>query len=42
LWEKMSFCYSQLCGMTSDAADTVMLLRRKRIGNPEGFQILKT
>jgi len=38
---KMSFRYSQLCGTVSDAVDAVTRLRRIKIGNPAGFQILK-
>jgi hypothetical protein len=37
----MLFRYSQLCGTASDAADTVILLRRIKIGNPVGFKFLK-
>jgi hypothetical protein len=37
----MLFRYSRLCGTASDAAGAVILLRRIKIGNPVGFQILK-
>jgi len=38
---KMLFRYSRLCGTASDAVDAVILLRRIKIGNPKGFQILE-
>jgi len=38
---KMLPRYSCLCGTTSDAVDAVILLRRIKIGNPEGFQIIE-
>jgi len=38
---KMLFRYSRLCGTASDAVDAVILLRRIKIGNPEGFQIIE-
>ena len=37
----MLFRYSRLCGTTSDAVDAVILLRRIKIGNPEGFQFFE-
>jgi len=38
---KMSLRYSRLYETESDAVDAVILLRRIKIGNPKGFQILK-
>jgi hypothetical protein len=38
---KMLFRYSVLCGTASDAVDALILLRRIKIGNPEGFQIIE-
>jgi len=38
---KMSFRYSKLFGTASDAVDAIILLRRIKIGNPKGIQILK-
>ena len=37
----MLFRYSHLCGTASDAVDVVILLRRIKIGNPVGFQIIE-
>jgi len=37
----MLFRYSHLCGTASDAVNAVILLRRIKIGNPLGYQIIE-
>jgi len=39
--KKMSFRYGRLCGTASEAVGAVILLKRIKIGNPVGFQILE-